>query len=272
MLGLQIAFYGLAWAGVHTQRRGRFGKLLYVLSFLVTSNLASLVGVYRHVTRRQTPDVASRGETGRGKVGMTRHLRALIVDLSTRFGGTSARVLGLMAGMPAGSVILASLADSPVTSQALAAGLEMRTVGRSKWDLRIAGRIAALAGELNVQVIDAQNPQSKLWASQAAARLPVAFVSTLNSWYLAEHGGNLKGRVYHSLERWTSRGLDLYIAVSREIEQQLLASGVQPDQIARVENAIRNDLTAPPADMAGLRRRYGFDPASRRWSAPSAAW
>jgi glycosyltransferase involved in cell wall biosynthesis len=189
---------------------------------------------------------------------MSRSVRALVVDLSTRFGGTSARVLGLMAGMPAGSITLASLAGSPVTDQAHAARLAVHVVGRSKWDPRIPGRIATLARAVRADLIDAQNPQSKLWASRAAAALPIAFVSTLNSWYLSEHGGNWKGRLYHRLEQRTSRRLDLYIAVSREIEQQLLDSGVPSDQIALVENAIRADLTGPLPDKGPLRQQLNI--------------
>ena len=67
MLGLQVAFYVLAWVGTRTHRRGWIGKVLYISSFLVTSNIASGVGLYRHVTRRQTPmwrRVARRGEEG----------------------------------------------------------------------------------------------------------------------------------------------------------------------------------------------------------------
>lgn len=189
---------------------------------------------------------------------MTRPVRALIVDLSTRFGGTSARVLGLMSSMPAGSLTLATLEGSPVTDQARAAQFDVHPVGRSKWDPRIARRIAALTKTIHADLIDAQNPQSKLWASRAAAALPVALVSTLNSWYLAEHGGNWKGRLYHRLEQRTSRQLDLYIAVSREIEQQLLASGVTTDQIALVENAIRADLTGPLSDKLALRQQLNI--------------
>jgi glycosyltransferase involved in cell wall biosynthesis len=86
----------------------------------------------------------------------------------------------------------------------------------------------------------------------------MAFVSTLNSWYLSEHSGNWKGHLYHRFETWTSRRLDLFIAVSRDIEQQLLSSGVPPDQIALVENAIRADLTGPPPDRQRLRRQHGI--------------
>lgn len=55
MLGLQGAFYLAAWWGNRLQRRGWVGKLLYIPSFLVVSNLAALAGLYRHLTRRQTP-------------------------------------------------------------------------------------------------------------------------------------------------------------------------------------------------------------------------
>jgi hypothetical protein len=65
MLSLQAAFYLIAWMGGRTERRGRLGKVLYIPSFLVSSNLAALVGLYRHLTRRQTPNwrrVARPGE------------------------------------------------------------------------------------------------------------------------------------------------------------------------------------------------------------------
>ncbi len=49
-LGLQIFFYLLAWLG------GRFpsNKFLYLPAFLVNSNLAALIGLYRFLTRKQT--------------------------------------------------------------------------------------------------------------------------------------------------------------------------------------------------------------------------
>jgi cellulose synthase/poly-beta-1,6-N-acetylglucosamine synthase-like glycosyltransferase len=50
----QLLFYGLAWLGNSTERQGKFGKILYLPTFLVNSNLAALVGLYRSLTKRQT--------------------------------------------------------------------------------------------------------------------------------------------------------------------------------------------------------------------------
>jgi hypothetical protein len=50
----QLLFYGLAWLGNSTERQGKLGKMLYLPTFLVNSNLAALVGLYRTLTKRQT--------------------------------------------------------------------------------------------------------------------------------------------------------------------------------------------------------------------------
>jgi hypothetical protein len=58
-LALQAGFYLLAWVGNHfaaesTSRFGkRLGKILYLPSFLVNSNLAALLGLIRYLTGKQ---------------------------------------------------------------------------------------------------------------------------------------------------------------------------------------------------------------------------
>lgn len=51
---LQIVFYGLAWLGNNTSLDGKVGKILYLPTFLVNSNYAALIGLYRMITKRQT--------------------------------------------------------------------------------------------------------------------------------------------------------------------------------------------------------------------------
>ena len=52
----QLLFYGLAWIGNRqTERKGTGGMLLYLPTFLVNSNLAAVVGLYRFLTKSQTP-------------------------------------------------------------------------------------------------------------------------------------------------------------------------------------------------------------------------
>ena len=53
-LAIQIIFYLAAWAGSRFNLPGPAGKLLYLPTFLVNSNLATLAGLYRFATRRQS--------------------------------------------------------------------------------------------------------------------------------------------------------------------------------------------------------------------------
>ncbi len=50
----QIIFYILAWVGIKRKFNGVLGKILYLPSFLVNSNIAALQGLYRFLTSTQT--------------------------------------------------------------------------------------------------------------------------------------------------------------------------------------------------------------------------
>ena len=54
LLLAQAAFYALAWLGNRTGHDGKLGKALYVPAFLLNSNLAAVIGLYRFATGRQT--------------------------------------------------------------------------------------------------------------------------------------------------------------------------------------------------------------------------
>ena len=54
LLSLQILFYVLAMIGSRVSVRGLPGKLLYLPTFLVNSNLAALAGFYLYLTGKQT--------------------------------------------------------------------------------------------------------------------------------------------------------------------------------------------------------------------------
>lgn len=181
---------------------------------------------------------------------------ALIVDLSVRFGGASARALGLLAGLSSTGAALAALEGSPVFEAARRAGCDVRPMGTSKADPRLALRLRR-AVRAGFAVVDTQNPQSRFWAGLATLRLPVALVSTLNSWYLSEHEGRPKGRLYHALERLGDRNVDLYIAAAPEIRNRLLEQRVPTKRIALIPNAITIDPAETESDAPGVRRAHG---------------
>lgn len=53
-LALQALFYALAWLGGRVKGQGTAGKVLYLPFFLVNSNLAALIGLYRFVNGQQS--------------------------------------------------------------------------------------------------------------------------------------------------------------------------------------------------------------------------
>ncbi len=51
---LQILFYFLAWSGGRIHARGILGKMLYLPTFLLNSNISAVVGLYSFLSGRQT--------------------------------------------------------------------------------------------------------------------------------------------------------------------------------------------------------------------------
>ncbi len=177
---------------------------------------------------------------------MSEEPRALIIDLARKFGGASARALALLSGFPRDRGALVCLKGTPVHRQAVSRGLAVHPVATHKIDPRIVGRLALLARQGRFDVLDAQNPQSKLWASLAARRAGVALVSTLNSWYEAEHRRGIRGLLYQTIERRTTEATDLFIAVSRDIRDRLIAEHTPEAAIALIPNAVFVDLQTIP--------------------------
>ncbi len=54
LLIAQLTFFGLAWVGRRVGKRGRIGRMLYLPTFLVDSNMAALAGLIRLLTLRET--------------------------------------------------------------------------------------------------------------------------------------------------------------------------------------------------------------------------
>jgi len=181
-------------------------------------------------------------------------IRTLIVDLSQGYGGASSRVLSLLEKFPDEQVSLVAFPNSKITRFAKERGLSVHCVGGRKTAPRIISQLIKVIDETKANVIDTYNVQSKFWGNLALYRAKVALVSTVNSWYRDEHGGNLKGRIYQAIELKTNRHLDLYISVSQAIYDRLIAAGIAPDMIELIQNAIHIDPQTITLDQAQLRK------------------
>ncbi|HLA87528.1 MAG TPA: glycosyltransferase [Anaerolineales bacterium] len=189
--------------------------------------------------------------------------KVLIIDLSNHYGGSSSRVLSLMARAKTGSVALAGLKSGAITIQAIQLGLPVHALADHKADARILPRLIRLIREEGYNILDSQNIQSKFWANLAAIITKTSLVSTINSWYASEHGEfSTRGKLYTLLELSTNQSLDLYITVSEKDRRSLIKSGLPDDAIELIYNAVDVDISAIPRDREWLRRKFDLPPQS----------
>ena len=164
--------------------------------------------------------------------------KTLFLELAHHFGGSGTRLLTIMKSLPKDKVGLISLAGSVTAEMAQALGYKTYTVGNHKYDPFIFSRIRKIAKQGKYELIDSQNINSKIWGFIVAYWSDIAFVSTVNSQYQEEYGGNIKGWIYHSIDMITNSKLDFCIAVSAEVHDALIKSGIPKDKIELISNSI----------------------------------
>lgn len=169
--------------------------------------------------------------------------RTLIVDISANFGGANARVLSLMKQFPPDRIGLATIQGSMIASELEKLGYQVYRLAVNKFDPRIPFRMARIIRQFNYEVVDTQNPQSKLWGSLASFWSGAALISTLNSWYMNEHPKySLRWFVYSAMEFLTNFSLSRYIVVSGEIRKAMLAMGIPESKVDLIYNAVQLDV------------------------------
>jgi glycosyltransferase involved in cell wall biosynthesis len=185
--------------------------------------------------------------------------RVLMVDLSDNFGGANARILELMKNLPTNRIGLATIAGSRIACELEKAGYMVHRLATNKFDPRIPFRMVRVIRKHEYQVVDTQNPQSKLWGSIAAALGRAALVSTLNSWYMNEHPRfSLRWFGYSAIELVTNIFLSRYIVVSREIQNAMLRLGIPANKIDLIYNAVKIDASEVPSGKQDLIERYNL--------------
>jgi glycosyltransferase involved in cell wall biosynthesis len=183
--------------------------------------------------------------------------RTLIVDIARRHAGCESRVLGLAPKLPAGSVGIAGVDDSPLCRQARALGIPFHAVGAGKYSPGIVRELCRTIRENGYQVLDAQNSMSKLWGTLAAAKAGVALAFTVNGVMDLAYASTPKGFIYQRLEMYGNRHLDLCIAVSHLDRGRIVARWGLPDDAVRVvHNAIELDTAAIACEPRELRERF----------------
>jgi glycosyltransferase involved in cell wall biosynthesis len=185
--------------------------------------------------------------------------RILIVDISANFGGANARVLALMKRFPVDRIGLATIQGSLIAPELEKLGYRVHRLAINKFDPRILPRLVHVIRDFCYQVVDTQNPQSKLWGSLAAFWVGAALVSTLNSWYMNEHPKySLRWFIYSGVEFSTNFALSRYIVVSREIQNAMIRARIPANRIDLIYNAVELKPTTINGDRNWLLRKYNL--------------
>ncbi|MCB0103939.1 MAG: glycosyltransferase family 4 protein [Anaerolineales bacterium] len=189
--------------------------------------------------------------------------RVLIVDVSDNFGGANARVLALMKMFPKDQIGLATLTGSKIALELEELGYKVHRLARSKFDPCIVFSMIRVIREFGYQIVDTQNPNSKLWGSFSAFIARVPLISTLNSWYMNEHPRfSKRWFLYTALELLTNFSLSRYIVVSRQIQSDMINIGVSPEKIDLIQNAVNLDNNTIYGEKKVLLTKFGWQPDS----------
>lgn len=125
--------------------------------------------------------------------------------------------------------------ESPFTAEARRLEIPVHFLrGFNQYDPRLIGRVIDLVKTLPVDIVHAHEVKSDVITYLAARLHSVPIVTTLHGWI----GNGLKQRVLTALDKRLVSRFDRVIAVSKQIEYDLISSGVPPEKIRLLHNAI----------------------------------
>ncbi|MDP6539224.1 MAG: glycosyltransferase [Planctomycetota bacterium] len=117
---------------------------------------------------------------------------------------------------------------------------------------RALARLAALCREREIGIWHGHDYKSNLYGVLLRRRLGLRLVTTVHGW--VRH--TWKTPLYYAIDRWTLRHHDQVVCVSRDLFERCAATGVAPERLHLIENAI--DTTAytrrTPAGATGRLR------------------
>lgn len=125
--------------------------------------------------------------------------------------------------------------ESPFTAEARRLEMPVHFLrGVNQYDPRLIGRVIDLVKTLPVDIVHAHEVKSDVITYLAARIHSVPIVTTLHGWI----GNGFKQRVLTAIDKRLVGGFDRVIAVSKQIERDLVGSGVPPEKIRLLHNAI----------------------------------
>jgi len=124
-----------------------------------------------------------------------------------------------------GDALLAEARDRGLTAVALEAG--------GPFDLRPVGELSSLLKERRIDVLCAHDSKSVFVGYWAVRRCGIPIVGWARGWT----GETLRVRIYEAIHRWLLRRVDVVVAVSHAMGDEMLRQGVERTRLAVIPNA-----------------------------------
>lgn len=124
---------------------------------------------------------------------------------------------------------------------------------RGQIDRKAVMSIRALVQRTSVDVVHAHGYKADIYAYLALRSSGVPLVSTCHTWY----DNDWKVSFYGALDRFLLRGYARVVAVSEDVRQRLLKSGVKANKVSLIRNGI--DLRPFDRASAAVRQELGWD-------------
>ena len=168
----------------------------------------------------------------------------------TGFYGAERWILALATHLPGLGLRcdLAMTSESPETRFELlerypkCAGKTYRLELHNRFDIRVISALAQLVRDQNVDVVHSHGYKSDILAALVSWRTGTASVTTPHGYTKAHR---VKDRVYEALGKRALREFDRVVPLSRELERNVLAAGVDPARVRLIGNSVElNEINA----------------------------
>jgi len=127
---------------------------------------------------------------------------------------------------------------------------------RGKFDFATILNLRRYIKGENIDVIHSHGYKSNLYAFFASLGMPVALVSTCHNWL----GDEPKMKFYAALDKFFLRYFSHVVAVSSDVQKQLIQSSIPPRRVSLIKNGIDVDRFLMPEPHNEVKSSLGIPP------------
>ena len=255
----QALFWSIGLMGIYVEWPGRIGKIFYLPSFLLNANWASLVGLWRATSNRQTVlwnRVQRKTEAGNEEPrdASTRPITIIHLRTASGGGGGPDKTIFNMARMINPSRFTMCMcylrrrtrSVAPLMARARQAGLDYIEIpGGMFFDIAQFWLVWRLMKTQHTDILHCHDPKSDIYGMLLRMLCPrVRLISTMHGW-LPGHRRSLSNR----LDLWSLKRYDCVLAVSNHTNRIALRNGVRNAVV--VHNAIDAEEWCPSETTVG---------------------